>query len=281
MSRNWLRSALLVGLMATGTSAQEGPAYHDDPIEQYDKRAMHGFDVLLSPRLKEHPAGAAASVRELDDQLGRIGRVVPPRPLAELRKIPIWLEWAETDGAAEFHWDPDTLSKQHRNTKKSGAVEITNAQHLVDWAFAQPYMVLHELSHGYQCNVLGKDDRRITRAYDRAMQGGKYKDVEYVTYPRRKAAYAQANKLEYFAEMSETYFGENDFQPWDRAELKTFDPAGHQLMVAVWGEPAAPGWRPIGPPYIRRPSGGGGNRGKIAEQSPRPRSSRMPIPPSP
>ena len=271
MLRSWSCLALLIALGTTGSRADDKPSFHDDPIEKYQRISMHGWNILLSPRLGEHGDDAQASIRELDAQLGRIERVVPPRPLAELRKIPIWFEWAENDGLAEFHWDPDTLRQQHRNVAKSGAVEVTNASHLVEWSFAQPYVLLHELSHGYQRNVVGKDDPRLTRAYERAMKSGKYDNVEYVTYPSHRPAYAKANKLEYFAEATESYFGENDFQPWDNADLKRIDPTGYQLMVAVWGKPAAPADRPPGPPYIGHRVEGGGKRPPDGKQSARTR----------
>jgi alpha-L-fucosidase 2 len=40
---------------------------------------------------------------------------------------------------------------------------------------------------------------------------------------------------EFFAEMTESYFGENDFFPFNRAELMTAEPEIFELMQAVWG----------------------------------------------
>ena len=39
---------------------------------------------------------------------------------------------------------------------------------------------------------------------------------------------------EYFAELSEAWYWENDFQPFDRAELETFDPQGAAAVEAAW-----------------------------------------------
>ena len=38
----------------------------------------------------------------------------------------------------------------------------------------------------------------------------------------------------YFAELSEAYFGTNDFYPFVRAELKEHDPRGYALMEKAW-----------------------------------------------
>ena len=43
--------------------------------------------------------------------------------------------------------------------------------------------------------------------------------------------------MEYFAELSEAYFGTNDFFPFVRAELKNHDPEACKLLRKLWGEP--------------------------------------------
>ena len=40
-----------------------------------------------------------------------------------------------------------------------------------------------------------------------------------------------------FAELSEAYFGRNDFYPFTRKELEKHDPAGYRLMRETWGDP--------------------------------------------
>jgi len=47
--------------------------------------------------------------------------------------------------------------------------------------------------------------------------------------------YAATNQMEFFAESSEAYFGQNDFYPFVRAELKVSDPETFSLMEAIWG----------------------------------------------
>ena len=39
---------------------------------------------------------------------------------------------------------------------------------------------------------------------------------------------------EYFAELSEAYFGENDFYPFNREELKAFDLEGFEAIESLW-----------------------------------------------
>ena len=45
----------------------------------------------------------------------------------------------------------------------------------------------------------------------------------------------ERNDQEYFAELTEAYFGTNDFYPFVRAELKQHDPKMYQVLEKVWG----------------------------------------------
>ncbi len=47
-------------------------------------------------------------------------------------------------------------------------------------------------------------------------------------------AYALSNPQEYFAETTEAFFGRNDFQPFDRAELQLLDPEMCTLLERLW-----------------------------------------------
>ena len=43
--------------------------------------------------------------------------------------------------------------------------------------------------------------------------------------------------MEFFAEMTEAYFGANDFYPFNRAELRESEPAIYELMADIWTRP--------------------------------------------
>jgi hypothetical protein len=211
------------------------PAY--TPTAAYDLRDVRGFTVLVHPTVLKHPAGAKAALAELDGQLEAITRVIPPKPLAALRKVRIWVEWeARKGGAAEFHVSADWLKANGYNPDKLRAIEINNARNFVAWSRRdQPWMVLHELAHAYHFTVLGAEYPPLVAAYRQARERGLYDEVERVG-GRRQPAYARTDPAEYFAELSEAYFGRNDFFPFTREELEGHDPAGYELMKAAWGD---------------------------------------------
>jgi hypothetical protein len=215
------------------------PASAFDPIEKYSKREIRGFTVLVNPEVEKHPEEAKAAFAELEAQLGKVCEVVPEKPLAALKKIRFWVEWeAKKNGAAEFHPSAGWLKNNGYNPDKVRGVEINNLKNFVAWSKkTQPWMVLHELSHAYHFTVLGDKYEPLHAAYKQAMERKLYESVEFVHGGKRKA-YAATNAAEYFAELSEAYFGKNDFSPFDRAELEKHDPAGFAMLKKAWGEPA-------------------------------------------
>jgi hypothetical protein len=44
--------------------------------------------------------------------------------------------------------------------------------------------------------------------------------------------------MEYFSEICEAYWGENDYFPFNYEDLKAYDPQGFALMEKVWGKRA-------------------------------------------
>ena len=93
--------------------------------------------------------------------------------------------------------------------------------------------MLHELAHAYHFLVLGERHPGIAAAYRQAVERKLYDEVEHASGAKRRA-YALRNEKEYFAELSEAYFGKNDFYPFSRADLQKHDPAGYRLLDQLW-----------------------------------------------
>lgn len=210
-----------------------------EPNETYALREVRGFVVLVHSDVLEHPDAAKAALDELDSQLKLVCTVVPEKPLAALKKIRIWIEWeAKKNGAAEFHVSRGWLRSNGYNPDKLRSVEINNARNFVRWSRRdQPWMVLHELAHAYHFTVLGDRYAPLVAAYRQAKDRGLYDEVARTGRKDKVKAYAMTSLAEYFAELSEAYFGKNDFFPFIRGELKEHDPVGHELMKSAWGDP--------------------------------------------
>jgi len=213
-------------------------AFAFDSTDKYNKREVQGFTILVNPEVDKHPDEAKAAFAELESQLKKINDAVPEKPLAEMKKIKFWVEWeVKKNGAAEFHVSAGWLKGNGYNPEKAHGVEINNLKNFVAWSRkTQPWMILHELAHSYHFTVLGDKYTPLQDAYKQAMERKLYDSVEFVHGGKRKA-YAATNPAEYFAELSEAYFGKNDFFPYSRDELEKHDPVGFEMMKKAWGTP--------------------------------------------
>src|SRR5438132_151381 len=226
--KNGLVLCLLV-LLPTSPSAgdsKDQPVKQEfDPIDRYVEKRIEGWKVLVHQVLltPEHRELADQTLKLLDDHLYRITRVVPEPALAKLQRIPIWIELAHPKHPCMcYHISPDWLREHYMNPQKAGAVEIANCKNFLKWTNEQPWMVLHELAHGYHHQVLGHDHKDIRDCYEQAKASKSYESVLHWD-GRKVRAYALSNDQEYFAELTESYFGTNDFYPFVRAELQHHD----------------------------------------------------------
>lgn len=218
---------------------QEATAQSYDPVSAYETQKMHGWRVYVNKKAKEHPAETDVALKLLDAKLGEIEKIVPGEKVKVLRRVPFWIEGGfKENRAAEYHVSVDWLRENGYNPAKAKGIEISNVKNFVAWQEkVQPMMVLHELAHGYHDLVFTHGDKEIAAVYEKAKESGRYEEVAYADRKKKQRAYALTNPMEYFAEITECYFGRNDFYPFVRAELKQFDPAGYALMERVWGKP--------------------------------------------
>lgn len=219
---------------APGTAATTNFPATFAPITAYLSHEIEGWHVLVNQQLLAKTNLCERTLKILGAQLYQITRVVPPAPLAKLRQIPIWVELDDPlfPGAC-YHESRDWLESHGVNPAKTDAVEIANAKNFNTWTIEQPCMVLHELAHGYHHQFLGDDSAGIRHCYENAKAAGIYDSVLRAN-GRHERHYAMNNEKEYFAEMTEAFFGTNDFYPFVRAELKEHDPEMFALLCEVW-----------------------------------------------
>ena len=100
----------------------------------------------------------------------------------------------------------------------------------------QKFMILHEMAHAVFFAKLTDDKfKKIQSLFEKAKTKGLYKKVLHYNGFKLQS-YAYSDLAEYFAEGSESYFGLNDFFPFNRAELKNYDPELFSFLVETWGD---------------------------------------------
>lgn len=207
----------------------------EDYDAAYVQTQMRGWTVVVNRRLLETQSiMTRRALVLLDRKLAEIERTVYRFPLRRLQRVPIWMEGGENGARGlAFHPSEQWLRENGFNPAKAGAVEIHNVRDFLEWEREQPWVVMHELAHAYHHRSLGDANEDIKSAYENARRAGSYESVRYHDGSMRRA-YAMNNHMEYFAEITEAYFGTNDFFPFNRAELERHDPQGFALMERIW-----------------------------------------------
>ena len=232
-------------LKARGLIKQQQVQKHQEATgkKSHDVRLIAGWTVHVNVKLFETDAPALEKALQLlRAQLDEIVRVVPAQAVAELRKVPLWInpEYPKVQPRAEFHPGADWLRDNGRDPAMAKGVEFTNVRIFEAETRRMPNFALHELAHSYHNRKLRMSfgNLEIKAAYEKAKASGKYDRVERKDSEgrsRMERAYAMTNPQEYFAECTEAYFTRNDFFPFTREELKQHDPEMFALLEKLWG----------------------------------------------
>jgi len=213
------------------TGIRAAPAAPDK--RKFAEVTRSGFKIFYDSA-KSEDADTKTTIDILSRKLAEIEKIVKPKHLERLKNVPVWIEYIKkTDGAMWYHPSKDWLLSNGYPETMAKSVEVKHTRNFIDWQGDQPYMVLHEFAHAHQDQFNPDLQEKLDRAYRNALASGKYDSVAYVRGGFQKA-YAMKNKVEYFAELTEAYFGKNDYYPFTNADLKEFDPLGYELTRAAW-----------------------------------------------
>ena len=196
-------------------------------FDSYSKRYykvenIEGWTVYINESI-EPTADWVEARKILSFQLYNIKRVLATDVVQEMQRIKFYIDSRPTGiGRAEYHPSKDWLLKNGFSPEKEHCVELSDINGFIRKSLRQPWVILHELIHGYHHLVIGFDNQEIIKCYEKALKSNKYRKVKFYGSGFRQH-YGRTNHKEYFAEAAEAYFGVNDFFPFNRRELSDYD----------------------------------------------------------
>lgn len=234
-----LAALLVAQANRVGAAADSAPSVSMPKVDEYRQEQLEGWTLHVSPKLyePEHQALREQTLRLVSNQLFSLKQLLAEEKIAELTKVPIWVDLDSPLRALQYHPSRAWLVEHGHHGEMAKAVHLPNARYFVAARHTneQPWAMLHELAHAYHDRVLSFDHKEIREAFERARDASLYDSVLHVVGDNRKH-YALTNHKEFFAEMTECYVGTNDFFPFVRGELKRHDEATYELMRKIWGE---------------------------------------------
>lgn len=232
----WFTALLLSQLTPASWAAEKSSL---PPPASRTTQNIQGWNVRVDDRLlaPPHDAIGARALKMLDAKLVDITYVVPSDNLKKLQAVTIVLDLSHGPlHNMQYHPGADWLQEHGYATNLVKCVHIPEAKDLLTSRCIneQPWVVLHELAHAYHDQVLGFEEPRVMQAFENFRKSGRG-DNALLYNGSRVRHYGLTDQKEFFSEMTESYFGTDDFFPFTAAELMTTEPEIYELMKAIWG----------------------------------------------
>jgi len=231
------RDTLAANLLAAGHSDFPAPV-------GYNRQSHLGWSLFIhDDLLKKHPRETKHAVHLLRNQLQDIIDRVPAPAVAYLKKVPLYFSLSgDGHGGACHHPSSAWLKSNNFPVEMAKTVEFSNILNFERETMRMPNFTLHELAHAYHNHLLGDDHPGILKAYQNAQKTGRFTNLPKRSGDPNKPlrvtngpTYAMSNQMEYFAETTEAFFGENDITPYNYASLREMDPEVIPVLEKVWG----------------------------------------------
>ena len=203
-------------------------------------RTIEGWTVAIDDRLlaEENKELGDLALRLLANQLFQIAFLLPESKVEQLRTVNIQLDL--THGkltSAQYHPSRGWLRNNGYSESLAKCVHLPDANGFASKNLhrTQPWVMLHELAHAYHDQFLerGFENPAVKEAWQQLVDSGKYVSTLHID-GRETKHYALTDQMEFFAEFTETFFGMNDFFPFNRGELRRDAPEIDRLMRTIW-----------------------------------------------
>ena len=236
---------LIACLLASQAVAQdsrpaEGPATQPTTEDRFEIRNLEGWTVYINrdvPRL--YPGQTARTLEHLRWELYQIKLAAPALAVTNMQEHnAIWMEYKEKVNLS-YHPERSWLIGRGYTIPRDpkSFMSLSVKTHVGD-SYRHPFVVFHELAHGYDYYFIGKGheygNAESQANYERMMKEGKYERVK-IWDGRIGSHYGRTNRMEYWAESTEAYLAVNDIYPFVRAELREHDPNMARFIERYWG----------------------------------------------
>lgn len=221
---------------------EQKPVNYREPPREYKSFSTNGWDIEVEQQLiADDPKLADKAISRLAQKLNEVVKALPADSRELVKKRKVFLMYgpkAKNDGrdnGAEYFQPRSVKHFKDMDTRWGGAVVVYCAHNYAKlsetWSIK---VLLHELAHAYQLEQWPENQPDIVAAFDNAKKKTLYQDIKDRKGRNRGTVYAVQNPLEYFAELSCMYFGFCDYPPYNRQELKAYDPDGYAMIQKMW-----------------------------------------------
>lgn len=229
----------------TPKAEQRGKIDFRTPARVYEVRKIGRWTFQVEKQLlKEAPELAKKTLERLEKKLNEALAALPKTTHPTFLKLKFFLLYGPNakgggrnngleylrKNAPDFHEEYDL---RWRSAVVIYCAENYGKQISDFWALKA---VVHEFAHAHHLEHWDENQPpEIRAAWENAEKSELYRNVKDESGKTIEKAYATANHLEYFAELSCMYFVGCNYPPLNRQDLEKYDPQGAAMVRQVWG----------------------------------------------
>lgn len=235
-------ACLLIGLPAIAATEGKDSVSFADTRRAYT-RLPGAYDIRYETGMATaDPQLTEASTRKLTATLNEIIALLPAHSRAEFRATTYFLMWGHPSPHGGLKSGMRYVTRGSSNPlhdpRWQGGIVIYSAYNFlhIDALWSKKALT-HEMAHAWHLLHWKPKDPAILGPWEGAIARGLYRDVQDYKGATIADAYARANQLEYFAELSAAYFVGINYMPFDRKGLQAYDPAGYRMVERLWAAP--------------------------------------------
>ena len=216
------------------------PASQPSTEDRFEIRNVEGWTVYINRDVpRQYPEETARTLEHLRWELYQIKLAAPAAAVANMQEnSAIWMEYKEE---VDLSYHPERawlIGRGYTIPRDPQSFMSLSVKTHVGDSYRHPFVVFHELAHGYDYYFIGKGqaygNAECQANYERMMKEGKYEKVK-IWDGRIGSHYGRTNRMEYWAESTEAYLAVNDIYPFVRAELREHDPNMARFIERYWG----------------------------------------------
>lgn len=222
--------------------ANPSPVNYRLPAREYKALKVGKWSFSVEKQLTvDDPESAKKVLERLEEKLNLALEALPKPTHPTFKKLKVFVMHGPRaknggrDNGLEFFRLDSPKWNRNMDPRWAGGVVIYDAGNYQQCTeFVALKLLVHEFAHAHHFANWPEDQPDIRAAYENATKKGLYLNVQDRDGKTLEKAYASVNALEYFAELSCKYFVGDGTAPFDRQQLKEYDPDGFAMIQKMW-----------------------------------------------
>ena len=212
------------------------------PARTYENKSSSYLIFVETPETEKDKVNMDKAVKRLNETLDLVYNAIPQKNHSYLKNITFYIMIGPNSklggerSGLRYHPKSGDMRLLLGDTRWSRSVVIYSVRNFIGLSdIWTKKVIMHELSHAWHYKDWNKNYPILRKAWLSSRRKSLYLSQKNVQGKILKPTYASTNEKEYFAELSAIYFVGGNYYPFNKNDLKSYDPEGYSLIEQLWG----------------------------------------------